>query len=369
MTLDARYRVDGVEQIDSPALLVFPEIVGKNIDHALALTATPEGHCLRPHIKTVKCLEVARMAIERGITSFKCSTVSEGELLGMAGAKEVLLNYQLSAVKARRWAAIRQAYPQTEFAGIVDNVTSAELASQVFADRPLNVYLDVNIGMDRTGIAPASAPDLLRAVARLPGLNLRGLHVYEGHLHDPDPVVRKWEAEVAYNRVAELRKELEQLTGRPLEIVMGGSPTFTYYAGKPNTTVSPGTFYFWDAGYGTAFPELPFEPAAILLTRVLSVVDKHTICLDLGSKATAADPQQPRVVITTIAEYTVKGQHEEHLNLTVPDSSIHQVGDVHFAVSKHICPTVNAYAELIPIIDGKAGEPWRVLARDRRITY
>ena len=369
MNLDERYRVARVEEIDSPALLVFPEIVGKNIDRALALTATPQGHCLRPHIKTVKCLEVPRMAIERGITSFKCSTVSEGELLGMAGAQEVLLNYQLSATKARRWAAIREAYPETAFAGIVDNVVSAGLASEVFADRPLDVYLDLNVGMDRTGIAPSATPNLLREVLKLPGLRLRGLHVYDGHLHDPDPVVRKWEAEVAYNRVVELRKELERLAGRPLEIVMGGSPTFAYYVGKPNTTVSPGTFYFWDAGYATAFPELPFEPAAVLLTRVLSVVNEHIICLDLGSKATAADPQQPRVVIPTIAEYDIIGQHEEHLNLTVPDSSVHKVGDVHFAVSKHICPTVNAYAELIPIVDGKAGKPWRVLARDRRINY
>ncbi|CAH0999559.1 D-threonine aldolase [Neolewinella maritima] len=368
-TLDARYRVDAVETIDSPALLVFPELVAQNIERALALTATANGgHCLRPHIKTVKCREVARMALARGIDCFKCSTVSEGELLGEVGAREVLLSYQLSGPKARRWAALREKYPATDYGSLVDNYASAALASEVFADRSLTVYLDINIGMDRTGIAPADAPDLLRRIKDLPGLRIAGLHVYDGHLHDHDPVIRRARADEVYARVAALRTELQALVGRDLHLVMGGSPTFAYYVGRPDTTVSPGTFYFWDAGYGAAYPELGFVPAALLLTRVLSVVDGRTICLDLGHKAVASEMPQPRVVIPTLDDYTIRGQSEEHLVVTVPDARRHRVGDVHFAVPVHVCPTVSAYERLLPVTDGRVGTPWRVVARDRMIS-
>ena len=365
--LDARYRLDELDRVDSPALLVFPEVIGENIDRAVAMTDTPEGNCLRPHIKTVKCREIAQMAMARGIHRFKCSTVSEGELLGSVGAREVLLNYQLSAVKAHRWRKLQELYPATEFASLVDNETSARMLADIFALHPLTVYIDVNVGMDRTGIKPADVESLLLHIGTLKGLHVRGLHVYDGHLHDPDPEIRRAVTTRVYEEVDGLRRKLAPAFGE-LELVMGGSASFPYYIGKPNTTVSPGTFYLWDAGYARNIPELPFEPAALILTRIISIVDEHTICLDVGSKAVAADPPQPRVVFPGIAEYTIRLQSEEHLVLTVPDSSSYRVGQAFYAVPWHVCPTVNLYDELLPVVDGEVGEPWSVAARSRKIT-
>ncbi len=365
--LDARYRLDELDLVDSPALLVFPEVIGENIDRAVSMTDTPQGNCLRPHIKTVKCREIAEMAMARGIRRFKCSTVSEGELLGSAGASEVLLSYQLSAVKARRWRELRKLYPATEFSTLVDNETTARMLGDIFLAHPLTVYIDVNVGMDRTGIQPGGVEALLKSISTLSGIRIRGFHVYDGHLHDPDPEVRRQRTAAIYAEVDALRRRLEPAFGE-LELVMGGSPTFPYYIGMPNTTVSPGTFYLWDAGYAEHFPELPFEPAAIILTRIISVVDAQTICFDLGSKAVAADPPQPRVVFPGIDAYTIRLQSEEHLVLTVPDSSSYRVGQAFYAVPWHVCPTVNLYEEVLPVVDGKVGEPWTVVARSRKIT-
>lgn len=367
-TLDDRYRVNHPERIDSPALLVFPEIIDSNIEKAVELCRNPQGNCLRPHIKTVKCREIAEMAMAHGITRFKCSTVSEGEMLGMAGATEVLLSYQLSEVKALRWKLLRQKYPATRFASLIDNLDSATMLAAVLGGQQAEVYIDINAGMDRTGIAPASAPNLLALINELPGLKVRGLHVYDGHLHQPDELTRKNAAGRIYAEMEALRTRLETRHETTYELVMGGSPTFSYYAGEPNTTVGPGTFYLWDAGYATHFPELPFEPAAILLTRIVSVIDGRTLCFDIGSKAAAPDTAYPRVVIPTLADYRVKAQHEEHLTVTVPDTRMHRVGEVHYAISMHICPTVNLYAELLPVTDGEVQQPWQVIARDRRIT-
>ena len=364
---DPRYRVDGLEEIDSPAVLVFPDLIERNIERALALTATDGGHCLQPHIKTVKSPEAARLALERGITRFKCSTVSEGELLGGVGAAEVLLSYQLSAPKAARWRALRRKFPDTTFASLVDNAGSARLAAEVFADDPLPVYVDVNPGMDRTGVKPADVPALLEVLETLPGLYLRGFHVYDGHIRG-GVEERGREAADLLDVANTLRSAAEERFGRPLELVMAGSPNFPHYVGGRDVWVSPGTFFLWDAGYGDAFAEWEFAPAALVLTRVLSVIDGQTVCFDLGSKAVSPDKPQPRAVFPGLEDYTVVGQWEEHLVLRVPDTSGMRVGDAHFAVPSHVCTTVNLYEELLPVRDGRVGTPWRVTARDRRIT-
>ncbi|WP_116127074.1 alanine racemase [Lewinella sp. IMCC34183] len=365
---DDRYRVENIGEVDSPALLVFPAVIESNIDRALELTATYGGHCLQPHIKTVKTLEIARMAIDRGITRFKCSTVSEGELLGQAGAERVLLSYQLSDVKARRWQRLRDSFPGTEFSALIDNPDTARMLSGRFAERPLNVYVDVNPGMDRTGIRPDDVPELLQIIHELPGLELRGFHVYDGHLRDPDESARREQAGALFAKVESLRLPAETQYVRELEVVVAGSPNFPFYVGKRNTWVSPGTFFLWDAGYGDSFANWGFEPAALVLSRIISVVTDKKFCLDMGSKAVAPDKAQPRMYFPGIGEYAVEGQWEEHLVIRVPDTSSYRVGEPFFAVPAHVCTTVNLYEELLPVTHGRVEEGWRVVARDRRIT-
>ena len=366
--LDDTYRVGNLDEIDSPALLVWPEKVAANIDRALQLTATDEGHCLQPHIKTVKNPEVARMAIDRGITRFKCSTVSEGELLGSVGAEKVLLSYQLSAVKAQRWRELRERYPQTEFASLIDNPGSAEVASALFRDDPLPVYIDVNPGMDRTGIPPGDVPALLSVIQGLPGLQLRGFHLYDGHIRDAGEDVRRERAEAALAEVEVLRRSAGEMQDRPLEIIVAGSPNFPFYVGRPHVWVSPGTFFLWDAGYGETFPEWGFQPAALVLTRVLSVIDDRKVCFDLGSKAVSPDKPQPRMVFPTLPDAEVLGQWEEHLVVQLPSTERMTVGDPYLVIPTHVCTTVNLYEELRPVVNGRVEGSWRVVARDRRIT-
>nr|WP_256534200.1 alanine racemase [Lewinella sp. JB7] len=348
--------------------MVFPDVIAGNIDRALTLTATDGGHCLQPHIKTVKCREVADMALGRGITRFKCSTVSEGELLGQAGAERVLLSYQLSATKARRWRQLRRLFPATEFASLIDNADSARVAADCFADDLLPVYLDLNVGMDRTGVKPSDVPELLRRMESLTGLMIKGFHVYDGHLRDAEEGVRRRRAEAILDEVLQLRASAEALLGTELEIVVAGSPNFPFYVGRPRVWVSPGTFFLWDAGYGEVFGEWKFDPAALVITRVLSVVDERTLCFDLGSKAVSPDKAQPRMYFPEIPSYEVMGQWEEHLVLRVPDTTNYTVGDPFYAVPSHVCTTVNLYEEILPVTEGRVGEPWRVVARDRRIS-
>ncbi|MEH6682041.1 MAG: alanine racemase [Sediminicola sp.] len=361
------YHLNDVSAVDSPALLVFPEVVKENIDNALRMVSKPATTLLRPHVKTVKCTDVITMAIQKGINRFKCSTIAEAELLGMAGARDVLLCYQLSETKAKRFLDLRNEYPNTKFSSVVDNKKSAVMLSQFFQENPINIYMDVNVGMDRTGVKMAYALDLIREINGLKGLDIQGFHVYDGHVHSPEYPKRKKQAEAIFSEMKELRKRAEIQMGKKLSLVIGGSPTFPFYAHHGQLECSPGTIFFWDAGYGRSFPELPFTPAVTILTRVVSIVDGQTLCFDLGTKATASDPPQPRVDILGLGDHRIVDQYEEHLVVSVPDSSLYEVGEPFLAIPYHICPTVNLYEELKVIEMGDAVQTWKVLARDRKI--
>jgi len=291
------YHIEDASTIDSPALLVFPAVVGNNIDNALKMVVDLPTTSLRPHVKTVKCQEVIRLAMEKGIDHFKCSTISEAELLGMTGAKDVLLCYQLSETKAKRFAALREKFPKTLFSALVDNKASATMLSNLFQKQPLTIFIDVNVGMNRTGIKTEDALEFIHSIKDFEGLNLKGLHAYDGHVHAPEVAIRKQQTATIYSEIGTLRKKAEGLLEKKLILVIGGSPSFPFYAKKKAVECSPGTIFFWDTGYSSSFPELPFIPAATILTRIISIIDTRTMCFDLGTKATASDPPQPRVTI------------------------------------------------------------------------
>src|SRR5687767_13020773 len=116
------FHVDNAETIDSPALLVFPERLKQNIQTAIKMIG--DVNRLRPHVKTHKCAEVARMMIAAGINKFKCATIAEAEMLGMVQANNVLLAYQPTGPKLERFIQLLKKYPLTNFSCITDNKTS-----------------------------------------------------------------------------------------------------------------------------------------------------------------------------------------------------------------------------------------------------
>ncbi|MEQ9218867.1 MAG: D-TA family PLP-dependent enzyme [Cyclobacteriaceae bacterium] len=357
-----------VETIDSPALLIYPEIVKENIAAAQSILDVSKNNSLRPHVKSVKCLEVIQMAMECGIRKFKCSTIAEAELLGMAKAEDILLNYQLSHVKAERFKDLMSRYPDSAFSCLVDNIESAQLLSALFPDEPVSVYIDVNLGMDRTGVKAENALSLLKEIKQLDGVYVRGFHSYEGHIDSSNRGARLEQAFEAYLTMMDLKRGGMQILERNLDLVLGGSPNFEYYAKQEGLECSPGTFFLWDCGYGKNYPEIPFKVAAVLLTRVISIIDDKKLCLDLGYKAVASDSPLPRVMFPDLPEYTVLGQYEEHLVIQVPDTSVFEVGTPLYAVPYHICPTVNLYEKVFAIESDQVSDTWKILARDRQIT-
>jgi D-serine deaminase-like pyridoxal phosphate-dependent protein len=219
------------------------------------------------------------------------------------------------------------------------------------------------------GIKTVNALDLFNECENSRGINIIGLHAYDGHIRDTDVDERKQKTDAAFNDVIKLADKIESVTEKKLQIVAGGSPTFPVHAQRSDVECSPGTFVFWDHGYKTQFADEPFEYAAFVITRVISVVDEYTICVDLGHKSVAAENVlEKRVYFLNAENAQPVGQSEEHLVLKVDDASVYKVGDVLYGVPYHICPTVALYERAIVVENNKVVGEWKVVARDRKIT-
>ena len=363
------FTIKNIDAIDSPALVIYKDQVIENIQ---LLKGMVEGKVeqLRPHVKTNKIAEVCSMMLDGGITKFKCATIAEAEMLAMIKAPDVLLSYQPVGPKAKRLAALVEKYPATKFSTVIDNIHAAEYLSQVFSEKKLfiNLFIDLNTGMNRTGIIPEHATQLFEAVQLLPSIKIIGLHAYDGQIRDTDLTLRKHNVDKAFSKVLILAATIEALSKEPLTIVAGGSPTFPVYADRKEVECSPGTFIFWDWGYKQTMPDEPFNYAALVITRVISIVDEHTITTDLGHKSVAAENPFPRVHFLNAPEATPISQSEEHLVAKVPDASLFKTGDVLYGVPVHICPTVALYERAVVIENNTAVQEWKVIARDRKIT-
>lgn len=364
------YEIDDIDQLDSPALVVFPERVIYNIDQAIKMAGRASR--LRPHVKTNKSPEVCRLMMDRGITKYKCATIAEAEMLGMAGAPDVLFAYPLTGPKINRLVRLIRKFPGTRYSALVDSLETAKTISAVLETEGLvfDVFLDINTGMNRTGMVPGDeAIDLFHFCGRERSLRPVGLHVYDGHIRDEDLVVRKEKCDAAFERAVDLKDRLELENGDKLKMVCGGSPTFPIHAARPEVECSPGTFVYWDAGYGTLFNEPYFLPAAVLVTRVISKPAPGLICTDLGHKAVAAENEiGKRVHFLNSRNLQALGQSEEHLVLKFTDEAGYKIGEVLYALPYHICPTVALYEGVTIVENHRVTGYWRTIARDRKIT-
>jgi D-serine deaminase-like pyridoxal phosphate-dependent protein len=131
---------------------------------------------------------------------------------------------------------------------------------------------------------------------------------------------------------------------------------------------SPGTCVFWDAGYTSKLPDIPFVPAALVLTRVVSKPGGNRLCLDLGHKAVAAEMPPPRVRFLNLADAVPVLHSEEHLVVETQRSSEFKVGDCLYGVPWHICPTVALHAEAVVVQRGRIIGRWPVAARGRGVS-
>lgn len=369
--MDQKYLIKNVEEIPSPVLVVYLELVEKNIERAIEMV-NGDVSKLRPHAKTHKTAEIIEMEREAGILKHKCATLREAEMLAQNGIQDIVIAYQMVGPNIHKFLSLQLQFPDVDFKVIVDHLDTVTQLSEAAIKLGLNVkaMLDLDVGMRRTGVPVGdNAVKIYETIDQSDGLQPWGLHVYDGHIHDVDVIGRLNACNKSIAQVEIMQNRLSK-KGLPVPIViMGGTPTFPIYAETDGVEASPGTFVFHDYGYASHYPDLGFIPAALLLSRVISIPSSTRFTLDLGHKAIAADPEGARGTILNIDNTEVDTQHEEHWAVNVPDTSQIHIGQEVYVCPTHICPSVALHPFYYVIdSDGYFRETWEVTARNRVVS-
>ncbi len=365
----SRYPLPPRGELPTPALVFYKPLIEANLQAMLAAVGGNPDR-LRPHVKTVKCAAVVHLELGLGITKHKCSTLREAMLLAECGVPDVLLAYVLVGPAVRSFVELCVRYPATTFRVTVDSRQAVEQLEWAAAKAGITVSVlaDMDPGLHRSGVAPERLADFCRLIVAQRHLRLDGLHCYDGHIKDSDPELRHQRAAQVWQQLVKVLEEVRPIAGDSLRLVCGGTPTFPFFAslGRSDVECSPGTCVLHDCGYGRKFPDLPFVPAAFVLTRVLSVPGPDRYCLDCGYKAIASDPPPAeRFLVVGREDARIVLQNEEHSVVEAPGAQW-DVGEELLLCPTHVCPTV-ALHDVAYVLDGsgRVCDRWLIGARTR----
>jgi D-serine deaminase-like pyridoxal phosphate-dependent protein len=368
---DEVYRVPNIENVLTPALVVYPEVISSNIKQTLGLL-DGDANRWRVHIKTAKLDYTLRMLVERGVSNFKCATTLELLVACRSGAKDVLVAYPMVGANARRVNEIAEAYPHVRVSVLAEN---EEQVLQWRGSR-VGVFLDINPGMNRTGIEQSHGAEVVRLVGAVRDAEreFRGLHYYDGQYGGLEERERTVAAHAGYDSLLEVASEVEASRVSVPEVITAGTPTLPCSLAYPGFRgqkfvhrVSPGTVTYNDA---TNLAQLPAEyrlrPAVLVLTRVVSRPRKGVITCDAGHKAVSADAGVPTCVVVGHSELSPLSPSEEHLPMAVAgDAAGPEVGEALYLLPRHVCPTVNNFDCALMVRNGQIEAVEKVTARGR----
>jgi len=368
---NSRFNVSGSEDVLTPALLVYPQIVAANIDCTVALLGGDASRW-RVHIKTAKLGYTLHMMVQRGVRNFKCATTLELLVACECGADDVLVAYPTVGANARRVREIAQQFPQIRVSVLAEN----EEQIRQWRGSRIGIFLDINPGMNRTGVEQSHASEIVALAGAIAaaGLEFRGLHYYDGHYGGVAQPERSKAAHDGYNRLMNVIGEIERSGTIVPEVITAGTPTFPCslsYAGFRNAgfihRISPGTVVYGDASSLALFPkEYGYQPAVLVLSRVISRPSAGIATCDAGHKSVSADAGVPTCVVVGHQELTPRSPSEEHLPMAVAEgASGPKVGDLLYLMPRHVCPTVNNFDCALLVRGGAIKAVEKVSARGR----
>ncbi len=365
MNLDlATYRIVDTSDILTPALVIYPDIVDANIRNTIRILGDPSRW--RPHVKTAKLGYTMRRMVELGVTQCKCATTSELSTACEAGMLDVVLAYSMVGANARRVRELAASYSNTRLSVLVE--TTAQAAA--WAGSRLGIFVDVNGGMNRTGVSQDRADEVARIVrtARGAGITVRGLHYYDGHVRDEDMDERRKAAFAGYDKLMEIIALVER-DGPIEEVITSGTPSFPCGAEYPGFKdasfihrVSPGTVVYNDTSSVAQLPGLGYQPAVAVLASIVSHPKPNVATCDGGHKSVSADEGVPTCAVIGRPDATPLRPSEEHLPIEFT-GAMPAIGEQFYLIPRHVCPTVNNFDYAVLVRNGKVVGIEHVTAR------
>jgi D-serine deaminase-like pyridoxal phosphate-dependent protein len=358
--------------LNTPVLVLDRAALDRNIATMAAL-AKARGVALRPHAKTHKSVDIARRQVAAGAIGLCCAKLGEAEVLADGGIGGLHITSPVVSPPAiERLVALN--LRADGLMAVVDDPANVAALGRALAgsDKKLDVIIDIDPGIRRTGVASAEAAVMLaKAVADQPTLVYRGVQFYCGmQQHIEDHAQRRAAIE---ERTGYLRSVIAALTdaGFPPEIVTG-SGTGTHAIDLDLgvfTELQVGSYVFMDRQYLdcdlTGDGASPFETSLFIDARVVSASGPGMATLDAGFKAMATDGGPPRIAAGADgATFIFMG--DEHGAVIGPTiETRHAIGDAVTLVVPHCDPTVNLYDSYHVVEGDTLVDIWPVSARGR----
>jgi D-serine deaminase-like pyridoxal phosphate-dependent protein len=343
------------DDIETPALVVDRERLTRNIEQ---MAQNTDGVALRPHAKTHKCAQIARLQLDHGAVGLTVATLLEAEAFADAGAPSIFIAYPFWAGGETRRARIDKLRERVDLRIGVD---SAAAARQLPAGQ--QVLIELDSGQHRTGVQPKQVQALAADCLRM-GLDVIGAFTHPGHAYDEPGNPPKAAADERAV-LAAAGADIEALTGKKPELSGGSTPTAYDGATAPLTEVRPGTYVFGDRQQMRLAGRTVDDIALVVAARVVSTPRPGEAVLDCGSKALSKDRPpwlEGHGLIIEAPDAVIDSLTEEH---AVVQGISANVGDLVRVVPNHVCTVVNLARELVVTDNGVVSDVWPLVGTRR----
>jgi D-serine deaminase-like pyridoxal phosphate-dependent protein len=360
-----RYRYE----LDTPCLLVDAARLRKNL-RIMQEAVDGAGKKLRPHVKTHKCSTIARLQLEEGAVGVCTAKLAEAEALAGQGIDRILITGPVVfPLKEDRLMSLIERCGSLMV--VLDDAEQAVLLSSCCRKRgvKVDVLLDVDPGLGRTGVPPSTAKDLGKRISDMPGLNLRGVQAYAGQVqHVSSHEERRRKSLTCMNRAQKAFRSLRD-AGMAVDIFTGaGTGTFDIdTAVEDLTDLQVGSYVFMDAEYraiGSAADRQSFtlfEPALTMLTSVVSCNQDCYVTVDAGLKSMYRDGSRPLVLYPEDRPYEFDWFGDEYGRISFEgERGSLRHGSVFELMVSHCDPTVNLFDRLHVIEGDRVVDVWPI---------
>jgi D-serine deaminase-like pyridoxal phosphate-dependent protein len=340
-----------LDELDTPVLTADLDAVERNIA-GMQGYCTEHGLALRPHIKTHKVPEIARLQVDAGARGITCQKLGEAEVMADAGLDDVLISFPVvGAAKVERLAALARRIT-------VSVAADSAGVARGLAGLPIDFLIECDTGGARTGVqSPDAAAELAELVSTLDGLRFAGLMTYPTR-----PESGPW---------LRAAREAIEARGLPVETVSsGGTPTARYaHELAELTELRPGTYVYGDRAC-IVDGSVPLEDCALrVVATVVSRPTRERAIIDAGSKTLTSDLAAGATGFGLVVEHPeaeVYKLNEEHGMLDVSGCARQpEVGDRVTLIPNHACGATNLHDELVVHRGGEVVTTYRIAARGK----
>ncbi len=359
-----------IQDLDTPAVLIDFDTMGRNL-RGMASYCAAHDLTLRPHTKTHKIPEIARLQMHYGAGGITVAKIGEAEVMADAGLNDILIVYPIWG--ERKWIRLAELAKRVKISVAMDSLQVAEGISQAAktAGVEVGIRLEFDTGLRRCGLTPDSGSiEIAKKIFELPGLRWEGISLYPGHIMG-NRKIREQDIPIENAKLDRLLGLLDS-AGVPYPVVSGGNTPAAFESHRFHgvTEIRPGTYVFNDRNTVDAESASYADCAVTVLTTVVSTSVPHRAIIDAGSKTLSADTllsgdRKCFGYVQERPELLLEDLSEEHGHLIVPEDSAIKVGDRLRIIPNHVCPCINLHDRAFVVRGDMVIDQWKVDARGK----